>query len=111
MAEVVEENSNIEKSTLDIYNPNISHESTNDDTRHISETNGLQRIAPVKLSDPSDPSGVQQPDSSVKPHDGTELVLPSYVFRLNPHSDLFGCKHCKIKQDRWGMMSHFHDEI
>ena len=105
---VVEENGNIEKSTLDIYNPNILHESANDDTRHISEANGLQRIDPVKLSDPSDPSGVRH-DSGFGPMSTVEPTLPSYVYRLG-HSDKFACRQCRIRDDKWGMAKHFHAE-
>jgi hypothetical protein len=35
-------------------------------------------------------------------------ILPSYVYRLGRHSDLFGCKHCKVTGDKWGWEKHCH---
>ena len=39
-----------------------------------------------------------------------EPILPAYVYRLAPHSDLFGCKYCKVKGDKWSWEKHFHKE-
>ncbi len=37
--------------------------------------------------------------------------LPSYVHRIHPRSDLFGCEHCKRRDDKCGMANHSHPEV
>ncbi|MGB6529674.1 MAG: hypothetical protein WBF33_16320, partial [Candidatus Nitrosopolaris sp.] len=37
------------------------------------------------------------------------LRLPPYIYRLG-HSDKFACKLCRIRDDKWGMAKHFHEE-
>jgi hypothetical protein len=39
----------------------------------------------------------------------TNPKLPPYVFRLG-NSDKFACKYCKIRDDKWGMIEHYHAE-
>ncbi|MGC1932636.1 MAG: hypothetical protein WA667_26990 [Candidatus Nitrosopolaris sp.] len=39
----------------------------------------------------------------------TNPKLPPYVFRLG-HSDRFACKFCNIRDDKWGMINHYHPE-
>jgi hypothetical protein len=34
-----------------------------------------------------------------------EIVIPDSVYRLG-HSDLFACKSCKVKGDKWFMLTH-----
>jgi hypothetical protein len=37
-------------------------------------------------------------------------ILPAYVYRLG-HSDRFACKYCNIRDDKWGMIKHYHPEV
>ena len=39
----------------------------------------------------------------------TNPKLPPYVYRLG-HSDRFACKLCNIRDDKWGMIKHYHPE-
>jgi hypothetical protein len=39
----------------------------------------------------------------------TNPKLPPYVFRLGS-SDKFACKYCNIRDDKWGMIGHYHAE-
>jgi hypothetical protein len=32
-----------------------------------------------------------------------EPILPSYVHRIHPQSDMFRCGHCNYRDDKWGM--------
>jgi hypothetical protein len=34
-----------------------------------------------------------------------EIVIPDSIYRLG-HSDLFACKSCKVKGDKWFMLTH-----
>ncbi len=47
------------------------------------------------LEEPSQPS----------PNEATEQQLQNSIYRLG-HSDLFGCKNCKVKGDKPFMMKH-----
>ena len=38
------------------------------------------------------------------PHDA-EIAIPDSVYRIG-HSDLFACKSCKVKGDKWFMLTH-----
>ena len=39
----------------------------------------------------------------------TNAKLPPYVYRLG-HSDRFACNLCSLKDDKWGMIKHYHPE-
>jgi hypothetical protein len=41
--------------------------------------------------------------------DTTNPKLLPYVVRLG-HSDRFACKYCSIRDDKWGMIKHYHAE-
>jgi hypothetical protein len=40
-----------------------------------------------------------------------EPILPSYVHRIHPQSDLFRCEYCNYRDDRWGWANHSHPEV
>jgi hypothetical protein len=40
-----------------------------------------------------------------------ERILPSYVHRIHPQSDMFRCEHCNYRDDKWGMETHSHPEV
>jgi DNA replicative helicase MCM subunit Mcm2 (Cdc46/Mcm family) len=53
---------------------------------------------------PSSSSSISRLDPNGDP------ILPPYVHRMYAGSDMFVCEYCSIKQDRWGMATHFHPE-
>ena len=53
---------------------------------------------PIALQEPSEPS---EPSAD----EPTEQQIPNSVYRLG-HSDLFACKNCKLRDDKWGMINH-----
>jgi hypothetical protein len=74
---------------------NDDHESSND----MSGTNGILHKPPENSA------------CSKVPNDKntTNPKLPPYVYRLG-HSDRFACKLCNIRDDKWGMIKHYHPE-
>ena len=39
------------------------------------------------------------------PNEAIEQQIPNSIYRLG-HSDLFACKSCKVKGDKWFMLTH-----
>ena len=54
----------------------------------------------IKSSEPSEPSGSKSLSDFHK-----DLNTSNTIYRLG-HSDIFGCKNCKVKGDKFFMESH-----
>jgi hypothetical protein len=79
-----------------------------------SENNEANNGTP---NDTNDPNGILrntveptvQNTNGIISGDTTNPDLPPYVYRLG-HSDRFACKYCSIRDDKWGMIKHYHAE-
>jgi hypothetical protein len=49
------------------------------------------------------------PNEIVNNSSTTSPILPPYVYRLG-NSDKFACRLCNIRDDKWGMINHYHPE-
>lgn len=89
---------------------NVNHDRTADNSS-ILQQNRTQRTDAKALneedgpslepSEGSDPSGQVIEESSTL----EQQKVPGTVYRLG-HSDLFACKDCKVKGDKWFMLTH-----
>jgi len=58
-------------------------------------------LVSINPSEPSEPSGSESVSGSYK-----DLNISYTIYRLG-HSDIFGCKNCKVKGDKFFMGTHF----
>jgi hypothetical protein len=82
---------NVSQTSPNISSMDIaSHKSNNDNTLG----NNTESFSQPSLS-----------PNSMNTHE--ELKLPPTVYRVG-HSDEFACTNCKLRDDKWGMLNHFH---
>ena len=122
------------------YLTDISEKDPNNDVNITTGKNENPSASRIEPSEPSEPSanlnGNEDESNSVEgpskrilnnAHDAahrntnndvsneidnntTNPILPAYVYRLG-HSDRFACKYCNIRDDKWGMIKHYHPEV
>jgi hypothetical protein len=69
----------------------------------LNDTNGI-------LNNPDDPEPQNTPCNDISNeivNNITNPNLPAHVYRLG-NSDIFACKSCNIRDDKWGMIEHYH---
>jgi hypothetical protein len=106
-----ERSDGFKKRTKPDENHNVGINDHHNDSDKISEQN------PSNISNNAIPKDEQLPDCGIKPSESSEssglesvsdlkdLKKYSTIFRLG-HSDIFGCKNCRIKGDRFLMEDH-----
>jgi hypothetical protein len=78
---------------------------------------GNDTIAPTKVSLPNagrnraeiEDCTASNGSNDTLPDSTDSLRLPAYIYRLG-QSDKFACKLCRIRDDKWGMVKHIHEE-
>jgi hypothetical protein len=90
----------IDKATTRSKDESENNEANNGTPNDMNDPNGI-------LHNSAEPT-VQNTNGIVS-GDTTNPKLPPYVYRLG-HSDRFACKYCSIKDDKWGMIKHYHAE-
>jgi len=86
------------------YDGPVSQNLTSNDVSEIDKTttqNNDECHGTPFLDKPSENSACNNVPNDKDPK------LPPYVYRLG-HSDRFACKLCNIRDDKWGMMNHYH---
>ena len=58
----------------------------------------------------NNPSQVSHPSHQIMPtpiveHERDQTICKT-IYRIHPHSDIFGCNNCKLKGDKWEMQEH-----
>jgi hypothetical protein len=75
----------------------------------LTQTESREGILYQELSQPSHPSQFSSSSSTSNPRDySSSQIRPEVVkaiYRLG-HSDLFACKNCNVKGDKWFMLEH-----
>jgi len=98
--DVIEQNPNMELTSKENNFPKIFEQTLDIKSNILSARNEEQFDKAIKSSEPSEPSGSESVSGSHK-----DLNISSTIYRLG-HSDIFGCKNCKVKGDKFFMESH-----
>ena len=80
--------------------PKIFEEISDNNSNNITTTNEMLLDNTTKSSDLSDPSGSASVSGFHR-----HLNISNTIYRLG-HSDIFGCRNCKVKGDKFFMESH-----
>jgi hypothetical protein len=82
-------------------------ESLNNDARQgiPNDPNDLNGI----LHNSAEPMIQNTENNEIVSGNTTNLKLPAYVYRLG-RCDRFACKLCNVRDDKWGMVEHYHAE-
>jgi hypothetical protein len=85
-------------------NLNDESKSVEGTSKDVNDTNGI-------LHNPheADDQNTNNDISKEIDNNATNPILPAYVYRLG-YSDRFACKYCNIRDDKWGMIKHYHPE-
>ena len=70
-----------------------------------NDSNGMNGI----LHNSVEPTVQNIENNEIVSSNTTNPRLPLYVYRLG-HSDRFACRLCNIRDDKWGMINHYHPE-
>jgi hypothetical protein len=112
---VITKTQNIGKMPFEQFEPfdrRSEVESQNNADRQVTandtnDTNGILRNpdgpAPENITSDDVPNEIVNNSSTTSP------ILPPYVYRLE-NSDRFACTLCNIRDDKWGMINHYHPE-
>ncbi|HEY7082377.1 MAG TPA: hypothetical protein VH500_22025 [Nitrososphaeraceae archaeon] len=80
--------------------PKIFEETSDNNLNNITERTDRLLDSATKLSEPSEPS-----ESDFGSGFHNNLNISNTIYRLG-HSDIFGCKNCKVKGDKFFMETH-----
>jgi hypothetical protein len=97
--DAIEQNPNIELTTKENNFPKVFEQTLDIKSNILSAGNDEPFDNAIKLSEPSDPS-VSNPTTNSK-----DPTISNSIYRLG-HSDIFGCKNCKVKGDKFFLESH-----